>query len=295
MRKTIVSAILLLSACSPQNEQRSSSDLKTYDAQEVAEDASAPGVSVTAAPGVAFNYRYAFQLPSGRVAAAQEAHASACEKLGLERCRITGMRYKLVGGRDVEAMLALRLDPTIARAFGKQATDVVDKAEGLLVDQEILGEDVGARIRTSARSESQLRADLAKTESELRIMRANDPRRGELVVRADELRRQITAAGQSRNADEEALAGTPMVFHYGSGDIVPQLDTRSPLRNALHTAASSFSTMLSFVLMVIAVALPWALLIGLGWWIIHRLRRRFGWPARRLPDPGAEAGPNETP
>jgi uncharacterized lipoprotein len=86
------SCCCLLSACSSQKEQ-SREDLKTFDVQEEATDASAPGVNVTAAPGVAFNYRYAFQLPSSRIAAAQEAHASACETLGLTKCRITGMRY----------------------------------------------------------------------------------------------------------------------------------------------------------------------------------------------------------
>lgn len=273
----VISAFVLTPACSQQEQQRSSTDLKTYDVQEEAADAAAPGVNVTAAPGVAFNYRYAFQLPSGRVAAAQEAHASACEKLGLERCRIIGMRYKLAGQRDVEATLALRLDPAIARAFGKQATDVVANAEGLLVDQEVTGEDVGTRIRSSARSETQLRADLAKVEAELKTMRASDPRRGELVVRAGELRQQIASTGQTRDADREALAGTPMVFHYGSGDVVPDLDTRSPVRNALHTAASSFTTMFSFVLLLLAVVLPWLLLAALGWWIAARLNRRFGW------------------
>jgi hypothetical protein len=58
---------------------------------------------------------------------------------------ITGMRYRLVNQKDVEAMLALRLDPKIARQFGKDATETVKKSDGMLVDQEITGEDVGTR------------------------------------------------------------------------------------------------------------------------------------------------------
>ncbi|HMN84711.1 MAG TPA: hypothetical protein PKA74_01795, partial [Bauldia sp.] len=67
-------------------------------------------LAVTAAPGVAFNYRYAFSLPAGQIAAAQEAHAAACEQLGIARCRITGMRHQLLGENRVEAMLAFKLD-----------------------------------------------------------------------------------------------------------------------------------------------------------------------------------------
>jgi hypothetical protein len=283
MRRALLVTFLLTTAtaCSQSEQRTSREDLKTFDVEEApasTDSASppAPGVDVTAAPGVAFNYRYAFQLPSGRVSAAQEAHATACEKLGLDRCRITGMRYRLVGQRDVEAMLALRLDPTIARAFGKQATDVITQAQGLLVDQEITGEDVGSRIKSATRSESQLRADLAKIEADLRIIKATDSRRGELVARADELKRQIAALSQARSGDEEALAGTPMVFRYGSGDVIPELDTRSPIRNALRTAADSFTMMISFALLLVASLLPWAILLGLVWWVIAQARKRFG-------------------
>ena len=87
-----------------------------------AEQAAGPNISVTAAPGVAFNYRYAYRLPNARISAAQETHATMCEKLGITRCRITGMRYSLVNERDVSASLEVKLDPAIARNFGKDAT-----------------------------------------------------------------------------------------------------------------------------------------------------------------------------
>lgn len=278
MKKTLLIAALLTSACSS-HEASEQADTRRPSPSEAASDG-APGVNVTAAPGVAFNFSYAFRLPSARIAATQEAHAAACEKLGIERCRITGMRYRLVGKSDIEAMLALRLDRTIARAFGKQATDIVAKSEGMLVEQEITGEDVGSKIKAAARGESQLRGDLAKIESELREMRASDPRRGELVARADELRSQIAAASRSQDSDKEALAGTPMVFSYGSGNVVPGFDVRSPIRTALQSGADSFVGAFSFLLTLIAVLLPWALFGGLLWWITSRVRARFGWVGR---------------
>src|SRR4051812_40828858 len=50
-------------------------------------------VDPTAAPGVAFNYRYAFHVPAVRLAEVQERHAQMCERLTIAHCRITGLLY----------------------------------------------------------------------------------------------------------------------------------------------------------------------------------------------------------
>lgn len=241
-----------------------------------ADRAAAPGVDVTAAPGVAFNYRYAFRLPSTQISAVQEAHAQACERLGLDRCRITGMRYRLVNQEDIEAMLALRLEPAVARNFGKQATEVVAKSDGMLVDLEISGEDVGSQIKAATRSETQVRADLAEVERQLAAMRVNDPRRGELVARAEELRRDLRALTESKVQGEERLEGTPMVFHYGSGRVVPGFDVRSPIRDAIGRAGDNVIGGFATILLIFITLLPW-LLLGAGVYYLWRLaKRRFG-------------------
>lgn len=286
-----VALILATAACSSGDVQRSSEDLQTMD---VREESVAPGVDVTAAPGVAFNYRYAFRLPSNRIAATQEAHAQACERLGLERCRITGMRYRLVNQTDIQAMLALRLDPAIARGFGKQATEIVTKADGMLVDQEITGEDVGTQIKTATTNVARLRADLAQIERELAAMRANDPRRGELVARAEEIRTQIRSLTETRDAGEEALAGTPMVFNYGSGSVVPGFDVRSPIRDAIENAGNNFVDGFATILVLLITLIPWALLLALVVWLVNWSRRRWNWGANGYRGDSPEAEPAQT-
>ena len=79
------------------SSETSGQHIKAYDVSQPSDQAlAAPavvapgGIAVTAAPGVAFAYHYAFRLPSDHIAAAQEAHAQAGEKLGIARCRITG-------------------------------------------------------------------------------------------------------------------------------------------------------------------------------------------------------------
>src|SRR6185369_12729926 len=99
-----------------------------------------------------FNYRYAFRLPAERIASVQEEHQQACEKLGINRCRITGMRYRLVGSNEVEARLAFKLDPAIARQFGKDGAASVARADGMTVDSEISGVDAASAIRQASRT-----------------------------------------------------------------------------------------------------------------------------------------------
>jgi hypothetical protein len=253
---------------------------------DVSENATAPGVDVTAAPGVAFDYRYAFRLPGNRIAQVQEAHAQACEKLGIDRCRITGMRYRLVNQKDVEAMLALRLDPKLARQFGKDATGTVEKSDGMLVDQEITGEDVGRRLAGASKSEAALRDELRRVEAELArpvpMIRGNvAPQaavdRQRLLDRAEEIRAQLRALGERKDADNEALAGTPMVFNYGSGSVVPGFDVRSPMRDALRQSADNFVGGFAVILVLIITVIPWLLLFLAGLWAYRFARRRWGW------------------
>lgn len=237
------------------------------------EDGRGPGIDVTAAPGVAFNYRYAFRVPSERIKTVQEAHATACEKLGIEKCRIIGMRYQLRGEDEISAQLALRLDPALARDFGKTATDEVVNAEGMLVDQLITGTEVGSQIDQATRDKGRIEADIARLEQELRAMSATNSARGELVARIDDLKRQVRSLESSRDANREALAGTPMVFNYGSGRAIPGFDRRSPLSDAFAQSWYGFQQVLAFLIIILGFIIP----IGAALWGAHRLNKQFGW------------------
>jgi hypothetical protein len=234
-----------------------------------------PSISPTAAPGVAFNYRYAFRLPGERVAAVQEQHAQTCEKLGLDRCRITGMRYRLHGENEVEAMLAFKLDPAIARAFGKQGIEAVTRAEGMLVDSEITGHDAGADIQASRRGEAQLAEDLARIERQLARPGLGASERAELQAQAERLRESIRANRMNREESQESLAKTPVVFSYGSGDLIPGFDTRSSLAQALDEAGENFTRGLGEMIIILMTLLPWVVLLLLIVWLIRRFGGHF--------------------
>ena len=195
-------------------------------------------------------------MPSEAIAKAQEVHAQACEKLGLTRCRITGMRYRLLGENNVEAMLAFKLDPALARGFGKDGIASAVAAEGKLVDAEITGTDAGAAIK-------RLDVQRARNDDELRRLDGLLANPRLLRSEREELQRQRAALVQSNTAaaddtadQQESLATTPMVFDYGSGPAVRGFDPSAPLKSAADTAVASVQITLAVLLGALALLGP---------------------------------------
>ncbi len=79
----------------------------------------------------------------------------------------------------------------------------------------------------------------------------------------------------SREEQQESLATTPMVFQYGSGDLVPGFDTRSPVQSALKQAGSNIVESIAAIFLILLTVLPWALLALLAFWIFRQVKRRF--------------------
>jgi hypothetical protein len=241
-----------------------------------------PEVSPTAAPGVAFDYRYAFRLPPARIGAVQEQHAAACEKLGPDRCRITGMTYEQDGEEDVSAQLLLRLDPQLARRFGREASDAVTRAEGLIASVQISGEDVGSAIESDQQAQGQMRQSLAGIEAQLAQKGRSGTERAELQRQADDLRRSMRATEQTVGERRKQLATTPMVFRYAAGE------TDETLGGDARQALDAFGDGARILLVALLYVLPWMLLalaivLGLRWVSRRFFGDRYAPPAAATP------------
>lgn len=267
----IALSLTALAGCSQKQE---ASDTRTYD---VAEAPPVPGVTVTAAPGVAFDYRYAFSLAPTAIATAQEEHAQACERLGVNRCRITGMRYQLLGENDIQGMLAFKLDPAIAREFGKNGIAKVQAMKGRLVDAEISGKDAGEAIAQSTATRTAATAELKRVEARLTTRGVRENEAGELRTQRDNLRNTIAGSAADIAENRASLATTPMTFQYRSGDAVRGFDASAPITSALDTVVASTQTTVAIILGLVAVFGPPALALALLWlaWC------RFGLPIWR--------------
>ena len=234
----------------------------------------APGVNVTAAPGVAFNYAYAFRLPAQNIKDAQEAHAQACEKLGVQRCRITGMVYRVVGENNIEGSIQFKLDPTIARAFGKAGIDAVTKADGKLVEAEITGTDAGATIKTLDTQRQQAEDEIKRLDTQLARSDLKPVERAELQRQRAALAAQLQDVKTETGNQQESLATTPVAFRYESGTAVRGFDGSAPITSAGNVFLDSVQVTLGVVLTLLAALSPPGLIVLIGFLIWRTFRRR---------------------
>ncbi len=273
-------AVLALAGCGQAREASDAPEAMADSAVPSEPSMRAPtGIGVTAAPGVAFSYQYAFRLQPARIAAAQEAHAQACEKLGIARCRITGMRYRLLGENNVEAMLAFKLDPAIARVFGRNAIAQVEAAKGTLVEAAISGADAGAEIDRLNTDRADAAERLRRIDADLARAGLRSTERAELQNQRAQLEREIAAVRTGVAEQRASLATTPMVFDYGSGRSIRGFDSSAPLTGALDTAIASAQTTLAVLLGILAIFGPPALLLLAVWLLWRRFGRLL--PGRR--------------
>lgn len=244
--------------------------------EDAASQEAPPDVGLAAAPGVAFDYSYAFRLDDDRIAKVQSEHAEACEILGAARCRIVDVRYQMVRENQVEAQTQFKLDPGIARKFGADALASVEKAEGVLADAAINGEDVGTQIEQSQQRSAGASAEIARLEARLKQGGLDKTERAELLGQIGNLRGQLGSERESRRTGEGRIATTTVVFNYVGTGGLPGIGHQNPFSDAWTVLLGSGGTLLSVVLVAGAAILPWALLIAL---IFFLWRRRPGKPA----------------
>lgn len=238
----------------------------------------APGVDVTAAPGVAFSYNYAFRLPAQNVRDAQEAHASACEKLGPQHCRITGMLYRLIGENNIVGAIQFKLDPALARAFGKQGIDAIVKANGKLVDAEITGTDAGAAIKTLDVQRQQAEAEVQRLDRQLARSDLKSAERSELQRQRAAIATQLQEVKTETGNQQESLATTPVSFRYESGAAVRGFDGSAPITSAGNVFLDSAQITLGVALTLIAALTPPGVILLIGFLLWRRFRPRRAAP-----------------
>jgi hypothetical protein len=274
MKKLLLAsaALLAVSACSqnPTEEADRAAPAATQAVEASADAASMegspPDIGQAVAPGVAFDFSYDFSLPENRIAEAQEAHAALCGKLGLSRCRVTGLTFNKEPGGTINASTSFKLDPAMALTFGRDATAIVERAEGKLESSAAKGEDVGSQIVAGDQSADALKADIRRIEAQLAIPKLSRDARAELLGELREAKSRLAALKSTRSDQVESLANTPMVFTY------------QPSASALTTGLSAGTISLSALAITMAYLFglfgPFLILAGLAFWGWRRFRGR---------------------
>ena len=257
-----------LAACS-KVDNGSQQETTAIEAPDAAGEAP-PGIDPSVAPGVAFDFAYGFTLPERQIASVQETHAALCGRLGTTSCRVTAVHFDKERGGRVQADMTFLLDPTKALGFARDATALVEKAEGTLANGRVVGEDVGKTIVANDKSAEGIRAELAKLDAQLRIPGLSKAARSALLAQSSELRAQLRVLGQAHDGQVEALATTPVRFDY---DVAPAA-IGDAWRQGLRSGAVSATTLTTLLAYLLGALGPWAILCGGLWWGLRKVRSR---------------------
>jgi hypothetical protein len=249
-----LAALALLAGCDGGPKRPAAS------AKDGSEFATAASAEAFAATGTGFDYRYAYRLPGNRLKGVLQSNADACDRLGPARCRILSMRYRVDEGSHIRAVLTIKADPGIARAYGDAVTANVTGSDGVLVDTEITGADSTASARSVA-VVNRLRDQLRTAQT------ASTP---ENLARATRIRSALDTIAEVEASQGQTLATAPVLITYESSNALTGLGSSDAnFRNAGQT----FENTLAQLVVVLASVGPWLLLmlvvVLLLRWIIH--------------------------
>jgi hypothetical protein len=265
-----------------------SANMPTNDGAQGNSDAVATTPLTVSLPKIAYDYKYNFLLPADQVAAAQQAHIAACDKLGLARCQLVSSE----SGNSNATSLKLRVASDVARRFSADLVTSVAKAGGRAVDQSISAEDVSKEISdTNARIHQRELLIQRLTQ----ILQTRAGKVSELV----EAERSVAAAQEELDQAKAWLielqgrvAMSDVEISYGA--IVPGASPagppgQGPLSETMAQSWWFFTAMLYAILRLLIILAPWAILGSGIFFAVRAMRRRSVNPAEE----GADSTPAE--
>ncbi|MEH6758334.1 MAG: DUF4349 domain-containing protein [Parasphingorhabdus sp.] len=288
MRKTLFTsiAILSLAACSGGDKNAAEYDMAEAGMMESAADVStqakmAPLISPdenaeggneipVSQPQIAYSYDYGFRLPAAEIPKAQQQHISLCNKMPANGCRVLNMSNSGGEGDYATGNLHLEVTAPKARAFGEKLAEAVDQSGGNQISSSIQGEDLSKKI---VDTEARLRSRVLLSQRLTELLRTRKGTVAELV----EAERAVTNVNeeidQARSWLKEMrgrVSYSTVMVNYQSGAPGSGGFSR-PIREAFGGIASTLGYSVGAAITLIAVTLPWILLLGLAVY----LRRRF--------------------
>lgn len=238
---------------------------------EASETISAGGEIPVGMPQVAYRYAYGFRLPSDAIRPLQERHADMCEAKGPDVCRIISMDQAENEGDYAYGSLTLAVRARDARSFGKDLANASGKVDGELVSSSIEGEDLSKRI---VDTEARLRARSVLRDRLMEVLRNRRGTVSELVAAergVAQVNEEIDQAQSWLAEMRGRVAYSNMTVTYESGK--PAIGGfAQPIRNAWNSLGGIFGTMISILIVLLAVLVP----LGLLAWLGVKVWRRFG-------------------
>lgn len=188
------------------------------------------------------------------------------------------MSYSLDQNEQVHAELDLKLDPAIARQFGKLAQQLVQANDGKLIRLQIGSSDEGQANQQASQQKSDATAQMAQLQNELAKAKTGSTEHANLISQIQTLQQQAAEQSRAIQTSQAALASTPMQFHYYGRGGVPGF-RGNPIREAWHTFMTVVVALVGIFLQALAILIPAGLLVALliALWRTRLVRAALRW------------------
>lgn len=292
MRKALMLAsagLMVLSACSPAEQDSAQEYTADAAAPAAAADASATSERADAVPAsqataerfapppqplapvaqIAYAYRYALSLPRDRGAEMMSRHELACVSAGPGYCQVLSAQADWTA-REPGGRLELRGQPEWINRFRSNLALDAQNAGGRLDEAVTEGEDVTRGIDEAATG-AKTTASLAERIRELQA------RRGGTLAQRLEIERQLAELQRQHDAQQIALRelndrvqSARLTLDYRQGGVMAADSPTRPVARALSDAFGLSMGMLALLITVGSVMLPIVIIGGAVWWGLRR-------------------------
>lgn len=237
---------------------------------------------------LAYNYDYAIEAPPPRVRPLVLKIQSECVSAGPTRCQVTGSNISEQGGDRVIAKLELQATPAWLVGYADRIAKEAADAGGRLTNQTVGSEDLSRQIVDSA---AQVRAKTALRDRLQKLLETHPGSVQDLLKVEEELatvQGDLDAANSELATMRERVATSQVTIAFASTGVLSPQGAWSPIPSAMSDVTSIFAQSIAAMIYIVAIAVPWLLVVGLPIWIF---RRRIFKPRPQPTKPAESAKP----
>jgi hypothetical protein len=225
-------------------------------------------------PQLAYTYGYGIETPPSAVRPLLAKHEAACAAAGIAVCQVTGSTIEATGKDSVDATLSLRATPAWLTTFRAGIPEDAKSAGGRVVRPTVTSEDLSRQIIDV---EATVKAKTALRDRLQALLESRPGKTSDLV----EVETALSTAQGELDSDQselaiarERLATSVVTIDYRSASVFAPDGARTPLALAINGFVGTVIGALAVMVQLIAILLPWSVVIGAVVWFFQRRRRR---------------------
>jgi hypothetical protein len=239
---------------------------------------------------LAYSYQRGLRLPGDRLIGVMDSHVQACQQAGPRFCQLISANRSGDPETSLSGMVQVRGEPDWLRNFMGGLERQADQAGGKIVSQSTTTEDL---TRSIVDTEAHLRAKKTLRDR-LQQLLATRPGRLSDLLEAEralaEVQGEIDSIQSNLAVMQTRVSMSELTLSYESEAAPLRSDLFEPLTEAVADFFGWIVKGFAAIITLIAVALPWALVIGLILWLTKKQRaqrRGLFWRHRREPPPAS--------